>query len=45
MGIFYKIKRYFNPTFGEWMEDMQKGFEKEMQKPEWKDKLNQVKEE
>jgi len=36
MGIFYKLRRWINPTFGEWLEDMQKGFEKEMQKPEWK---------
>ncbi len=38
MRIFYKIRRYFNPTFSEWMEDMQKGFEKEMQKSERRNK-------
>lgn len=34
-NIFYKIRRYFNPTFGEWLEDMKSGLNKEMQKPEW----------
>jgi hypothetical protein len=27
--IFHKIRRYFNPTFAEWLEDFDKDFSKE----------------
>ena len=33
MRIINKIRRYFNPTFSEWLEDMQNGVEKEVQDP------------
>ena len=33
MRIINKIRRYFNPTFSEWLEDMNKGLEKEMENP------------
>ena len=41
-NIFYKIRRYFNPTFAEWLEDMQKGLDKELQKPEVIEQLKKV---
>lgn len=32
-NLFQKIKRYFNPTFAEWLGDYKRDFNKEMQDP------------
>ncbi len=32
--MFKRIRRFINPTFSEWMEDFNKGLEREMGKPE-----------
>ncbi len=41
--IFSKIRRYFNPTFTEWLEDFDNGLKKELEKPEVIKQLNRMK--
>lgn len=31
LKFFHKIRRYFNPTFKEWLEDLENEYQKEMQ--------------
>ena len=33
IGIFKRIKKFFNPTFAEWLEDFNIGLKKELENP------------
>lgn len=38
-NLFIKMRRYFNPTFAEWLEDFNKDYYKEMNNPRVQEKL------
>ena len=41
-NIFKKIRRYFNPTFSEWLGDFNKGLNKELENPKVQQQLKSI---
>ena len=42
MRILNRIRRYFNPTFAEWIEDFNRGLTKELENPQVQEKLRKI---